>query len=283
MQQDDGTQQDEQGRDTSASGTVRRRVTRRLLVVVVAVALAVLAVPVLLVLGHLAGARDVPSFPSLADTPDTTLAGTVAYVDGATGCVRVVAASGQPSKEVYCVPPIDPETAKTSGKPIGPQLRWRSGGVLEVTMFRMTDPPGPGVRAGWQKLVDVRTGAVTDVPDAQAPSTVDLGAQSVVRADGARLTTTSDSSSGHITITLTEASGGTRTLLDVRGPGEYTYGLEAAFWSPDGTWVVADDGRILVIVPSDPPVVRLLLGPRATLGSDPSFARIAVTSETLLR
>ena len=125
----------------------RRRFTRGVLIVIVIAALAVVAVPVLVVLGHLT-ARDVPVFPSLADTPDTTLVGTVAYVDSSTGCVRVVAASGQPSKEVYCVPPIDPETAKTLGKPIGPQLRWRSGGVLEVTMFRMTDPPGPGVRAG---------------------------------------------------------------------------------------------------------------------------------------
>jgi hypothetical protein len=268
--------------DTGAPKARRTRRTRALLVVLAVAALAVVAVPVLLVVGHLVDARDVPAFPSLADAPDPALRGTVAYVDSSTGCVRVVAASGQSSKELFCIPPIDPETAKTLGKPIGPQLVWRTGGQLEVTMFRMTEPPGPGGRPGWQKLIDVRTGSVTDLPDAQAPSAPDLTARSAVRADGARLTTTSDASSGHITIVLTEADGRTRTLLDVRGPGEYTYGLEAAFWSPDGRWVMADDGRILVITPDDPPVVRLLLGARVTLGGDPQFARIAVTSENVL-
>lgn len=263
----------------ASAGHRRRRVVIVLVAVVVA---AIVAVPVLLVVGHLVGARDMPVFPSLADTPDATLQGTVAYVDSSTGCVRVVAASGAPSKEVLCFPPLDPETAKTLGKPIGPQLIWRTDGRLEVTMFRMTDPPGPGVRPGWQKVVDVRTGAVTDVPDAEAPTTADLGARTVVRDDGARLTTTSDPSSGHITITLTDNAGRSRTLLDVRGPGEYTYGLEAAFWSPDGRWVVADDGRILFITPDEPPVVRMLLGPRTTLGGDPQFARIAVTTTNLL-
>jgi hypothetical protein len=253
-----------------------------LLALLAAAVVVVVAVPVLLVIGHLVGSRDVPAFPSLADSPDAALVGTVAYVDSSTGCVRVVAAAGQPSKEVFCLPPLDPETAKTSGKPIGPQLVWRTDGRLEVTMFRMTDPPGPNVRPGWQKLVDVRTGTFTDVPDAQAPSAPDMKARSAVRADGARLVTTSDSASGHVTIDLTEADGRSRSLLDVRGPGEYTYGLEAAFWSPDGRWVVADDGRILIISPDEPPVVRLLLGPRTVLGGDPQFARIAVTVDNVL-
>ena len=277
---DDADQRAAEGHEP---GRGRRRIGRGALVVLVVVAAVAIALPVALVVGHLANAREVPVFPSLADAPDPALEGTVAYVDDATGCVRVAAASGQqPSKEVYCLPALDPETAKTLGKPIGPQLVWRAGGTLEVTMFRMTDPPGPNVRPGWQKLVDVRTGSVTDVPDAQAPSVPDLSAQTTVRADGARLLTTSDAASGRISIALAATVGSPRMLLEVQGPGEYTYGLEAAFWSPDGRWVVADDGRILVVVPSDPPVVRLLLGPRTRLGGDPAFARIAVTTERLL-
>ena len=44
----------------------------------------------------------------------------------------------------------------------------------------------------------------------------------------------------------------------------------------------ADDGRILVITPEDPPVVRLLLGARTSLGGDPQFARVAVTTANVL-
>jgi hypothetical protein len=46
--------------------------------------------------------------------------------------------------------------------------------------------------------------------------------------------------------------------------------------------VVADDGRILIITPDEPPVVRILLGPRTVLGGDPQFARIAATVDDLL-
>ncbi|MFM7757065.1 MAG: hypothetical protein ACKO84_09935, partial [Actinomycetota bacterium] len=46
--------------------------------------------------------RGVPEFPSLVDDPDTSLQGTVAYTDGDTGCVRIIAASGAAAKDVYC-------------------------------------------------------------------------------------------------------------------------------------------------------------------------------------
>lgn len=84
--------------------------------------------------------------------------------------MRIVAAARSPSKEVLCLPPLDPKDGKALGKPIGPQLVWFGDGRLEVTMFRMTDPPGPNVRPGWQKIIDVRTGAVTDVPATQVQS-----------------------------------------------------------------------------------------------------------------
>jgi hypothetical protein len=86
-------------------------------------------------------------------------------------------------------------------------------------MFRMTDPPGPNFRPGWQKIVDVRTGAVTDTPAAQVPSTPNLTGRPVVSPSGERISFTSNPENGHATITLTDAAGQSRTLLDERGPG----------------------------------------------------------------
>ena len=95
---------------------------------------------------------------------------------------------------------------------------------------------------GWQKVVDVRSGAVEDVPAAAVPSTADrddaaLHQRRPVSASAGR----PDAASGRISVLLHDG-GTTRTLLAARGPGEYTYGLLAAFWSPDGSWVAADDG-----------------------------------------
>ena len=104
--------------------------------------------------------RKVPSFPSLTEHPDPSLHGTVAYY-AKDGCVHIVAASGAADKLVPCLPRgQDVKQAEKLGKLIGPQLVWLPDGRLEVTMFRMTGPPGPGEtwHKGWQKRVDVATG-----------------------------------------------------------------------------------------------------------------------------
>lgn len=246
---------------------------------------AVVAVLVLmgaLVLGHVVNNRPIPKFPSLAASPDQRLTGTVAYVSD--NCVRIVAASGQPSKQVLCLPALDPVDAQKYGKPIGPQLVWRPDGRLEITMFRMKpsankgQPPPPGFNAGWQKVVDVRTGAVEDMPAARVPTTPNLSTQPTVNAAGQRLAWTSNESSGRVTVTLTDANG-TRTLLSAQGPGEYTYRLSDVFWSPDGSWVAAYDRRILVITPTTPPVTRVLVDAEGGSGEFPTFA---VTSANLI-
>ncbi len=263
----------------SAQRSTRRRV-RVGIVVAVVVVLVVLAVTSFIEFG-----RTVPDFPSLATSPDPTLRGTVAYVDPNSDCVSIVAAAGSPSREVFCPPPFDVTDAMALGKPLGPQLVWLSDGRLEVTVFRMTDVPGPDLDPGWQKIVDVRTGTVTDVPADSVPSAPNLGTRPTVSPSGDRLGFTSDPQSGTIAITLTDASGRSRTLLDERGPGSYTYGLDSAFWSPDYQWVLADDGRILAITTDEPPVTRVLVG--ALGGSpfgpdDPGRSRFAITAESLL-
>jgi hypothetical protein len=221
----------------------------------------------------------VPSFPSLEETPDPALHGTVAYLaDG--NCIRIVSAGGGPSRQVLCLPGQDVAVAEKLGKEQGPQLVWRPDGRLEVTMFRMTDPPGPGFDPGWQKVVDVRTGTVEDVPAVAVPSTADRTTQPTTSADGRRLSWTSDAASGRIRVLLHD-HGTTRTLLSARGPGVYTYGLQAAFWSPDGSWVAADDGRILVITPDDA-VTRVLVTPADSGFGGDGLARFAVTGEDVL-
>ncbi|MGZ4604048.1 MAG: hypothetical protein ACXV0U_10690 [Kineosporiaceae bacterium] len=256
----------------------RSRSSRRVLVGVLVVVVAVAVVTVVaVVLGH--GTRAVPVFPSLAENPDPTLHGTVAYL-GDGNCIRIIAAGGGPSKQVLCLPAQDPSTAKALGKEQGPQLVWRSDGRLEVTMFRMTDPPGPNFRAGWQKIVDVRTGQVEDVPAAEVPSTADRTTQPSTSPSGQRINWTSDAQNGRIEVVLHE-NGQSRTLLSAQGPGEYTYGLMAAFWSPDWKWVVADDGRILVITPGNA-VTRVLVQPADSGFGGDGLARFAVTAEDVL-
>lgn len=262
---------------------------RALWVLLGAVALAVALVGAALVQYLVSSGRPVPPFPSLADRPDPALHGTVAYYADASRCVRVVAAAGRPSKQVFCLPEPDPAVAKTAGKEVGPQLVWRSGGRLEVTVFRMSDPAASGLvpvlHPGWQRLVDVRTGAVSDVPAARVPSAPDLGTRSAVDPSGRRLVTSSDPATGRVRVRLVEA-GRTRTLLAAQGPGEHTYGLLAAFWSPDARWVAVDDGRLLVLTTGEPPVARVLTDESRSVafgGDDPRISRFAVTAADLLR
>ena len=123
-------------------------------------------------------------FESLAEHPDSSLQGTIAYLADDSQCVRIAAAAGQPAKDVLCLESQDVAKATKLGKLIGPQLVWLPDGRLEVTMFRMTDPPGPTFRAGWQKIVDVRTGVVEDVPAADVPSVANLGTHPTVSPSG---------------------------------------------------------------------------------------------------
>lgn len=230
--------------------------------------------------------RAVPSFPSLADEPDRSLRGTVAYL-APDGCIRLVAAAGSPSKEVYCLPAEDMSKAPQLGKEVGPQLVWLPDGRLEITVFRM-DPvamkeskTAPGLVAGWQQILDVRTGDVEDVPADEVPDEPNLGTEPMVSPDGERITVESDSLSGETEVVLSR-DGEERTLLAAHGPGKYTYGMRA-FWAPNWEWIAADDGRILVITTDEPSVTRVLVDERSfgrsggTVG--PSFA---VTADDLL-
>lgn len=279
---------------TEATGRSRRRWIRSVAIalgVVVAGAVGVLSWAYFGRSDFHAGERSpVPSFPSLADAPDPSLRGTMAYFDDESRCVRIVAAAGSPSEDVLCLTADDLALSPSEGKPAGPQLVWRSDGRLEVTLFRWipskeTDAPPP-MTAQWQKVVDVTTGERELVADAELPDAPLEVSPPTVNDRGERVSTDFDALTGQGRITLTTASG-TRTLLSVEGPGEYTYGLEPAFWAPGDDWIVTTDtgegGRILVITPTDPPSTRVLVtnsGGGAGGGTaGPSFA---ITGQDLL-
>ena len=252
---------------------------------IVGLAVAV-AAAVVLVLGFLAiwGLnRPVPQFASLPGHPDRSLQGTVAYYADQSRCVKIVAAAGRPSKTVFCLPKMDVAQAVKLGKEIGPQLAWLPGGRLEVTMFRMMPPakPGavPGWRRGWQKIIDVRTGKIDDVPAAKVPSQPSRATHPMVSPSGQRISWTSDN--GRVTVMLTSHHQ-SRTLLSVQGPGEYTYRLGAAFWAPNWQWIAADDGRILIITTGPHPVTRVLTSEGSQEAFSPDLARFAVTGANLL-
>lgn len=230
--------------------------------------------------------RALPKFVSLAERPDASLHGTVAYFANDTGCIRLVAAAGWPSKDVYCIPQADLTVKPAQGlKPAGPQLIWRADDRLEVTMFFWTPVSGqPAIyRPGWQKIVDVRTGQVESVPAEQVPPTPNTATQPTVSATGQRVDFSLNGSTGRAKVTLTDSTG-TRTLLSVHGPGEYGYRFGPVFWAPNWQWIAAsDDGRILIITPGDPSVTRVLVtNSGGGAGGGTAGPAFAVTSSNLL-
>ena len=210
---------------------------------------------------HPHGSRALPRFPSLADQPDPSLHGTVAYFSDDSHCVRIIAASGRASKDVLCLSQSDLAVRPEQGvKPAGPQLVWLAGDRLEVTMFLWKPATGtPVYTPDWQKVVDVRTGKVDVVAPAQVPSMPNTAGGPTVSPSGEQVAYTFDAATGRVQVTLTDPSG-SRTLLSVRGPGEYTYRFGPVFWAPNWKWIAAsDDGRILVITPGSPAATRVLV------------------------
>ena len=259
----------------------RTRASRRLVLAVVGsvvAALVVVGVVLAIALSRDAAWR-APDFPSLADDPDPSVHGTVAYLADATGCVNVVAAGGGPSTEVFCLPDEPVGKSQALGKPLGPQLVWREDGRLEVTMFRMTDPPGPLFDPGWQRVVDVRTGEVEEVPDSEAPGEANRGTHPTTNARGETVAVARGDRSVEIVL---RTDAGPRTLLAVDGIPEGAYWVSAAFWAPSGDWIAVDDGRILVVVPGAEDEVRVLTDASSQGGFEGELSRFAVTDQDLL-
>lgn len=230
---------------------------RRGLLVAAVVAVAVIGAVVagLLIRDMILYTKKPPTFPSLATSPDPSLRGTIAYVEGVgpsgrppdQRCVWVVAAAGQPSKAAWC---FDQALA------VGPlALAWRPDGRLQVTSYRW--PTGQRMSGVWSKLVDIRRGSVEDVPQAQVPTTPPPPPAVIENPNGDRVT--ARSRSGQVTVTLSGPSG-ERTLLSAQGGLQYQLSFNPE-WSPDWKWVLVNDGeakRLLIITVDDPAQTRVL-------------------------
>lgn len=199
-------------------------------------------------------AKPNPEFPSLAVTPDPSLQGTVAYYDIIRSCVRIVAASGQPGRDVLCL--TAEETFHPDHDTFGPLLAWMPDGRLAVTMFWWGETQAESeALPGWQKIVDVVTGAVEETPAADLPEALPSAGQ-VPGPDGERIEVTSGG--GRVEIVLVDGNE-TRTLLSAEGNPDYWVKVPPT-WSPDGRWIVVENGagELLLITVDDPAVTRIL-------------------------
>lgn len=246
--------------------------------IVVALVLGLVVVGFFVIRDLIAFVRPAPEFPALADAPDPSLHGTVAYFavvgDPKTqihsGCVRVVSAAGAPSQDMLCV--------TDAGYDTGPQLAFLPDGRLEVTMFSWpTDQP---LVVTWQKIVDVRTGETEDVPVAELPVAPSVYGAAVTPA-GEQII--ADNGANQSALVLVAADGESRTLWSGEVSPEYSI---QAIWAPDWEWVLAYDGRLLVVTVDDPALIRILVAEPAGLGgwgsTDPRIATYAVTDLDLL-
>lgn len=246
--------------------------------VVVALVLGLVAVGSFVVRDLLAFGRPAPEFSSLADDPDPSIHGTVAFfmvkADPKTkptgGCVRVIAAAGEPSKDVLCFDGEDTD--------VGPQLAFLPDGRLEVTMFSW--PTGQPLVAAWQKIVDVRTGETEDVLAGHLPEApIALGP--TMTPTGEQITAGSRANRAELVLIAADGTPHTLWSADVSPD----YGLKA-IWAPNWEWLLAYDGRLLVVTLDNPAQIRVLVGEaegRGDFGStEPPLAFFAVTGADLL-
>jgi hypothetical protein len=207
------------------------------------------AIGALIVKGLVEYGKPPPTFPALANNPDPTLMGTIAYLDSPSGCVRVAAVAGQPSKSVFCFPSSPALHYDLDWL----TLVWLPNGRLEITTHSW--PPKQRIRVDSQRIVDVRTGAVQTIPDSELPATVreDLGSGPTVNSKGEKLTVSKHGTRATLTVT---GPSGSRTLLTARGNTEYRF-IDPR-WGPDETWALVDDGRLLLVTTGAQPRARIL-------------------------
>jgi len=199
---------------------------RRAIVSIVA-AVSVLALVTVII--FVFGVIPLPNFPALADQPDPSIPGTVAYVThGRDSCMYTVPASGGPAQDVWCG-----QYADVPG--------WTPDGLLVVTdyfaepVYVLIDP------ATGSEVDRVRIGTGSD--GGPEPYRYDLRRQ---RPDGA-VVFTDWKGDGAATVRVRFADGTERTILSIAdAPRDYNF--PDAQWSPDGSRLLISDsaGRLII-------------------------------------
>jgi hypothetical protein len=206
---------------------------------VVAVSASVLVVVAVLVIVLVFGVIPLPDYPSLAEQPDASIPGTVAFItDGQPACLGVVPASGGVATEVRC-----------GAVELG-TLGWTSDGKIITIDFTTS--------TARYLIIDPTSGEIIDtVPAGVDEPTPLVREPESTRADGAVLIT--DNTRGATAVKLRSPNQDPVTILSADGPQDYSF--DVATWSPDGQWVLVVDseGRILIVGASGSPGARLLV------------------------
>jgi hypothetical protein len=196
---------------------------------IVSIVAAVSVLVVVTVIIFVFGVIPLPDFPSLADRPDPSIPGTIAYVVHAReSCIHTVPASGGTATEVWCG-----QYADLPG--------WTPDGLLVVTdyfaepVYVLIDP------ATGTEIDRVRIGTGSD--GGPEPYPYDRRRQ---RPDGA-VVFTDWKGDGAATVRVRFADGTERTILSVEdAPRDYNF--SDAQWSPDGNRLLISDsaGRLII-------------------------------------
>ncbi|MDR9452236.1 MAG: hypothetical protein RI637_13585 [Acidimicrobiia bacterium] len=211
---------------------------------IVSIVAAVSVLVVVTVIIFIFGVIPLPDFPSLAEQPDPSIPGTVAYVafDDDPCLVTVPASGGGVVERVWC------------GRQYVEFPSWTADGLLVVVDY--TAQPS-------YLLIDPTTGTAVDrIPqDNQPGEPVPLPYPSTVRQerpDGARVRT--DGLRGGEASVIVRINGEDQTILTVENaPSDYSF-IDAQ-WSPDGAWVLVSDtaGRLLIVGADGNPAARVLV------------------------
>ncbi|HET9334584.1 MAG TPA: hypothetical protein VFQ21_13500 [Gemmatimonadota bacterium] len=222
---------------TDDAATARGR--RRAMLLAAGVALAVAAV----VWG--VGVEPIPDYASLAERPDPSIPGRVAFLrSGERPCVWVAAAAGGDPQLLACTD--DSETRE--GNWLGGPVAWTREGNVAVQAF---GPYGNRVL-----VIDPDTRRVVERIEAEAPLLEHADPAGGPRADGARILV--NRSGRTATLGLAPVAASPREIARVTGPPGY--GFSDPRWSPDGEWILVRDTheRLLVVKAREGSLPRVL-------------------------
>jgi hypothetical protein len=214
------------GADTSPS-TLRHGGARhgRKLFVGIGMGLIVVVVIAAAIIIHRDESRP-PSFPAMPDVPDPAVAGWLVIIrrsaDLSDECLSIRAAGGGPEHQVACL---------TGGAYLDVTGHLDENGRLVLGATPGLGNPPTGL------VVDLATGAILErVPP---PATSPSGATTNLTQDHDGAVVSVENNEGRAAVVLTE-NGNDRVVAQISGPSDYF--ISAAWWSPDGKWLLAFDG-----------------------------------------
>ena len=197
------------------------------------------------------GVAPLPDYPSLADRPDPSIPGRVAFLrwGARPPCLYVVPARGGEPRRLRCADDRGEDTDWLGG-PVG----WTRDGDVVLQAF---GPSGPRAI-----VLDPETGRTLERILGEAPLfTRTVPPDGSVRQDGARLLVRRSGRTATVGIAPPDA----RPLEIARVSGPPGFSFWEALWSPDGEWVLLrDSNQNLLVLPARQDARPRLLAERVT-------------------